>query len=92
MKATLLALLAAAAVYISSGCGVYQPPGRVWEWDCDRACAYIYDSCDLLLVDTSNRTITRVGCVVICQGLSKPGMTSCVSAKACDIHAIVSCF
>lgn len=60
--------------------------------DCDNACAYIYGTCQLTLVDTTGAQITEGECVQACANLGRVNMEACVQAAQCDENATVACF
>ncbi|MCK5800379.1 MAG: hypothetical protein KAI47_24485 [Deltaproteobacteria bacterium] len=60
--------------------------------DCDNACAYIYGTCNLSLVDNNSNIMTETECVQACDALNRVNMEQCAQAAACDTTATPSCF
>lgn len=60
--------------------------------DCDNACAAVYQTCSLTLLDTNSNPMTEGQCVTACLALARSNMEACVTAASCDSTAVVSCF
>lgn len=60
--------------------------------DCDYACAAVYVSCQLTLVDGNGYPMSEGQCIDTCEALNFGDMEACVNAAQCDAGAVVACF
>lgn len=61
--------------------------------DCASACSQIYDSCKLVLQNSSGQDISEAQCVTECQNAPHASQVpSCVNAAKCNSSSIVACF
>ncbi len=60
--------------------------------DCDNACAYIYNTCNLALLDTGGAQLSQDECAQTCADLGRVNMEACARAADCDADATVACF
>lgn len=71
------------------GCFYYDPTISA---DCENACDYIYDSCNLYLEDTYGDALTEYECGLACMDLNRVNMEQCAINSNCDAYAAASCF
>lgn len=66
----------------------FQAPGN----DCDNACAVVYGTCGITLLDVNSNQMSEGQCASACDALGRSNMEACVTAAQCDSTAVVSCF